>query len=236
MGVGLILGVEQKLWADYFLETLFAVDGKILTSREETHGKLFAPARRAKPMPRPESSAQNVLAKTTGDVKRLRMTERQDPEGGWQDSLGEQVASWGHQGSVCVKGRSMKMLLAYCCFWPVSEQSCLSEPCCVLFLATVYAVASSGLPEIRRLCEILDGIRSTPQESQGCFDLWCLRLGHVTTHHGIHRKTGNTSGLPGHLRRKEPVIGSKALMQPCMATCQNNCGRQRQKDICQGRR
>lgn len=29
-------------------------------------------------------------------------------------------------------------------------------------------------------------------------------------------------------RRKEPVIRSKALMQPCMATCQNNCDRRRQ--------
>lgn len=42
---------------------------KILTSREDTHGKLFAPARKAKRTPRQESSAQNTSAKTTGDVR-----------------------------------------------------------------------------------------------------------------------------------------------------------------------
>lgn len=54
---------------------------KILTSREDTHGKLFAPARKAKRMPA-RVICTEYISQNNRRCQRLRMTERQDPEGG----------------------------------------------------------------------------------------------------------------------------------------------------------
>lgn len=195
--------------------------------------ELSAPARRAKHMPRPESSAQNVSAKTTGDVR----------DSGWLKgkilkeadrtvSVSRSLASWGHQGSVCAQGRSMKMLFLACQWAVLSVRTTLRA-------LPGYCLHSGQFRSTRNSKIMRDTRRDQKHSSRKPRLLWFVVFVKFGTCHYTSWNTQKnwqyTWPAWASSGRKEPVIRSKVLMQPCMATCQNNCGRWRQKDIYQGR-